>query len=234
MLATIGRTIQFWDRLTETPVDVPVSALALQGFREWAHSDQFPESGRICFLNGEIFIDMSPEDLESHNLCKFGLYHGWGRFLTEFDIGDAICDGMLLINDDADLGTESDGLICLHESVRAGRVQYREKVEGSERYVEVVGSPDVAAEVVSRTSARKDTIVLMGLYYAAGVSEYWLIDARQKDQIDFRIDARGATHFERVTPDAEGFTFSQVLGRSFRMTRTRNAGGRWRYSLEFR
>lgn len=233
MPAITPRTIRFWDRDSETPVDVPESAFALDGFREWAHSDEFPETGRISFLDGEVCVDMSPEDLESHNKCKSGLYAGWNRFLDEFDVGDLICDGMLLVNEEARLGTEADGLICLYDSIRAGRVQYRERVEGSERYVEVTGSPDVAAEVVSRTSVRKDTIVLMDLYYRAGVSEYWLIDARRQE-IDFRIHVRGPERFEPAPPDADSFIRSNVLGRSFRMTRQRNPVGGWRYTLEYR
>jgi hypothetical protein len=67
MLATNGRTIQFWDRLSETPVEVPLSALTLTGFREWWHSEGFPQTGRVCYLDGEIFVDMNAEDLESHN-----------------------------------------------------------------------------------------------------------------------------------------------------------------------
>jgi hypothetical protein len=233
MLTTLGRTIQFWDRVSDTPVDVPLSALTLTGFREWAHSDEFPESGRVCYFGGEIFVDMSPENLETHNKCKRGLYAGWEQVLAEADIGELIVDGMLLVNEEADLGAEADGMICLYESLRAGRVSFRERVEGSERFVEVTGSPDITAEIVSNSSVRKDTVVLMDRYYQAGVTEYWLIDARKAD-VSFRIHARGATAFQEVAAEADGFIRSEVLGRSFRMTRRRNPVGGWRYSLEFR
>ncbi len=233
MSAVSPRAIRFWDRLSETPIDVPLSALDLAGFREWAHSDEFPETGRVSFLNGEIFVDMSPEDLTTHNQVKLGLYSGWERHVDEFDVGEVIVDGMLLINEEADLGTVADGLLCLYESIRTGRVRYREVVEGSERYVEVTGSPDIAAEIVSRSSVRKDTIVLMDLYYKAGVSEYWLIDAR-RHEIEFRIFVRGAAAFEPVEADADGFLRSEVLQKSFRMTRRHNRVGHWRYTLEQR
>lgn len=232
MPATAQRKTVFWDRRTETLFEVPESAHELEGFREWIHSIELPQCTRVSFLNGELQVDMSPESLETHNKCNRGLYAGWERCMAEEDVGELIVDGMLLINDDASLSTESDGMICLYESIRAGRVAYRERVDGSGRFVEVVGSPDVTAEIVSSSSVRKDTLILMDLYYVAGVGEYWLIDAR-KSEIDFRIYARGETAFVAVEPDAEGFSKSAVLNRRFRMTRTRNPVGGWRYTLEF-
>ena len=44
-------------------VTVPETAHTLAGFREWATSDEFPESGKISYLAGDLFIDMSPENL---------------------------------------------------------------------------------------------------------------------------------------------------------------------------
>lgn len=231
MPATTTRKVQFWGR-DEESLEVPDSALRLEGFRDWAHSDAFPENGRISFLNGEVIVDMSPEDLETHNKCKTGLTAGWYNFLTTCDVGEVISDGMLLLNEDADLGTEPDGLLCLYDSIRSKRVQYSEVVEGSERFVEVRGAPDLAAEVVSRSSVRKDTVTLKNLYFRAGVSEYWLIDAR-RSEIEFQIFVRGEDAFVPSERNQDGFVRSGVLGHWFRMTRTRNAVDRWRYALEF-
>jgi hypothetical protein len=38
--------------LYDDTVDIPTGINDLAAFRRWAHSDDFPESGRICFLNG--------------------------------------------------------------------------------------------------------------------------------------------------------------------------------------
>src|SRR4051812_13315606 len=56
--------------LLDRGVIVPPSAHTLAGFRTWAKSDDFPERGRISFLDREIFIDMSPEELETHLQVK--------------------------------------------------------------------------------------------------------------------------------------------------------------------
>jgi hypothetical protein len=47
-------------------VRVPVSACTFAGFRAWCVSDEFPEQGEIFYLDGEIYIDTSPERLNSH------------------------------------------------------------------------------------------------------------------------------------------------------------------------
>lgn len=41
------------------------------------------------------------------------------------------------------------------------------------------GAPDVAVEIVSRDSRRRDTEVKRNLYERAGVREYWIIDPRR-------------------------------------------------------
>lgn len=39
-------------------------------YRRWARSDQYPESGWFSYLNGEIWVDLSLEQVFSHNLVK--------------------------------------------------------------------------------------------------------------------------------------------------------------------
>jgi Uma2 family endonuclease len=45
---------------------VPASAFTLNGFREWVKSDAFPDNVRVCFVSGEIFLDVRNEDLDIH------------------------------------------------------------------------------------------------------------------------------------------------------------------------
>jgi hypothetical protein len=40
-------------------VDIPDGISDLAGFRRWVHSDDFPDTGRICFLDGRVWVDMS-------------------------------------------------------------------------------------------------------------------------------------------------------------------------------
>jgi len=52
----------------------------LQKFRAWAHSDEYPETGKIAYIDGEIEVDMSPEELaptrqDTLSWPKWGQYY---------------------------------------------------------------------------------------------------------------------------------------------------------------
>ena len=49
-------------------------------------------------------------------------------------------------------------------------------------------------EVVSDSSEKKDNQTVFEAYFKAGVSEYWLVDARG-DTLEFQIHKRGAAGF---------------------------------------
>jgi Uma2 family endonuclease len=98
--------------------------------------------------------------------------------------------------------------------------------------VEVEGSPDLVLEVVSRSSVRKDTLTMPEACFAAGVREYWLVDARS-GEIDFRIMRRGARGY-RAVPDKGGWKRSSVLGRDFRLVSRPARHGLTRYELQVR
>src|SRR6266851_1013564 len=51
-------------------VCIPAWVHDLDSFRHWARSDEFPQTGRICYLNGEVWVDMSKEQIFSHNQVK--------------------------------------------------------------------------------------------------------------------------------------------------------------------
>ncbi len=213
-------------------VRIPAEVCDLASFRDWVHSDEFPERGRISFLAGEIDVDMSPEEIETHNKVKGDVFRSMGNWIEAHDLGELLSDGVLLLNQTAGLSTVPDTIFCSWESLESARVQYREMVEGSNRRVEVYGAPDLTVEVVSRTSVRKDTVVLPKLYFAAGVDEYWLIDAR--NELKFQVFRRGDTQFAAVEPDGDGFLRSLVLKANVMLTRETNRRGTFRYRLVLR
>ena len=45
---------------------IPANAHNLLGFRAWALSDACPEKLRVTYLSGEIYVDMSKEEIRSH------------------------------------------------------------------------------------------------------------------------------------------------------------------------
>ncbi|HEV3023316.1 MAG TPA: hypothetical protein VGX76_12650 [Pirellulales bacterium] len=46
---------------------VPADVFSLRKFREWVHRKAFPEKGRASFIAGCVEVEMSPENLETHN-----------------------------------------------------------------------------------------------------------------------------------------------------------------------
>ncbi len=119
-----------------------------------------------------------------------------------------------------------------HGAFDSGRVSLTAKATGqADRYVEVVGTPDLVVEIVSDHSVKKDTVRLFEAYWKAGVAEYWLMDARG-DELVFCINRRGVAGFEPVPSDAGGFQQSAVFQQWFRLTRRRDRRGGWAFDLE--
>src|SRR5262249_48991899 len=151
---------------------------------------------------------LSMEELK-HNLIK-GEYGARLTILTKkAQSGCYVCDNMLLTNATAGLSTEPDGSFFSFDALRDGRGLLTEGVKS----LEIEGSPDMALEVVSPTSVDKDTNILMGLYWRAGVREYWLVDPRGPE-LSFNIFLHGPEGYVPV-PKRNGWVKSEVFGKSF-------------------
>jgi Uma2 family endonuclease len=214
----------------EEVIEMPLSAPTLDGFREWAHSEAFPQWGRVSFLDTEIVFDLSPEELETHNKLKESICRTLGALVDELDLGEFYIDGVMLTNDAVGLSTEADDSFVSWATWKARRVHLKEREDAEGQYTEMRGSPDWILEVVSKWSVRADTVTLRDLYFRAGIKEFWLIDARG-DEIDFQLLVRRKRGYVTM-PAEEGWYRSRVFGRSFRLTRRRNRMGRWQYRLE--
>jgi Uma2 family endonuclease len=208
---------------------VPARARTLDGFRAWALSDDFASNARIGFLDGELWIDMSPEELQTHVKVKMELGRVLGNLNRQLDLGDFYGDGSLLSNASANLSTEPDGTFVRWESLESGRVKLIERKGAEGQHLEIEGSPDWVLEVVSKSSVHKDNELLRDLYFRAGVDEYWLVDARG-DEVRFAILQRDNDGFVE-TPSVKGWLASQVFGRRFRLSRRKGRMDLWQYTL---
>lgn len=210
-------------------VRVPDSACTLAGFRKWAGSDGFPDRGRITYCRREIFLDLSPERANAHNEVKSEVDRVLGNLTKEGDLGKFYHDGLWLTHDGADLSHQADGTFVAWESLEAGRIQLVATTPDGDG-IEMRGSPDWVLEVVSKSSERKDRETLRDAYHAAGVREYWLIDARGAE-IDFTVLDWRPARFERVAAGEAGWLQSEVFGRAIRLVRVRDRRGGWSYTL---
>ncbi len=216
--------------LERDQVRIPSWVNDLDSFRRWTAAGDFPEKGRIWYHKSEVWVDMSKEQVFTHALVKTEVGYTLTGLTKADRTGIYLVDGAYLTNEAADLSTKADGLYVSNESLRTGRVKLVEGIE--EGIVELEGSPDMALEVVSTGSVRKDTVILRRAYWEAGVREYWLIDAR-KPPLKFDILRHTARRFV-IERKSDGWVRSAVFERAFRLTQQADALGNPQYTLEAR
>jgi Uma2 family endonuclease len=224
----MNRSISLAD-MPEPAIRIPARATTLPGFREWVLSDEFPEHCRISYIRGELFIDMSPEELDTHNRVKSELTYAIIKLNKELDLGHFYSDGTLVTNEGADLSTEPDGAFVSWQSYETARVRLIPRKDSPGQFIELQGTPDWVVEIVSRSSVEKDTRSLRETYHRAGVPEYWIIDARS-EEIDFQILRYRRDSYVAASPRG-GWLRSRVFGRAFRLERRRDRMGCWDYTL---
>jgi Uma2 family endonuclease len=208
-------------------VTVPAWVHDLDSFRRWVRSKEFPDSGRICYLDGEVWVDMSKEQVFTHNQVKSEYNIVLGSLIKRVRMGRYYPDGMLLINADANLTSQPDAMFVSTHSMQTGQVRL---VEGAaEGFVELEGTPDMVLEIVSTSSVVKDYKRLRELYWRADIQEYWIVDARpERPSFDIlRHTANGYT----ATRKQAGWVKSAVFGKSFRLTRKTDEQGNPEYEL---
>lgn len=209
-------------------VAVPSWVNDLESFRRWTDDDDFPETGRISFLHGEVWVDMSKEQLFDHNQVKTEFTRVLAGLIKAIRMGRYYSDGAFLSNEDADISNQPDGIFISTETWQQGLVRI---VEGrGHGHVELEGTPDMVLEVVSDSSVEKDTVVLRQCYAEAGIREYWLVDARQEPlRFDIlRLTPRGYVASRKYS----GWVRSEVFDRWFRLTQQPGSDGFPAFTLE--
>jgi Uma2 family endonuclease len=211
-------------------IQIPAWVVDLESFRRWTDAEEFPEDGRICYLKGEVWVDMSREQVFTHNQVKLEYTLVVGGLVKTGRSGRFFPDGLRLINLAADISSVPDGTFISAESLRTGRVRF---VEGAqEGYVEVEGVPDMVLEIISASSVHKDNVLLRQAYWEAGIREYWLVDARGESiRFDiFRYTPKGYV----ATRKQAGWLKSAVFGKSFRLSQRVDPLGHPEYTLAVR
>jgi Uma2 family endonuclease len=202
---------------------LPASALHLAGFRAWAKSDQAPEKLRLTFFAGRVFVDATPEEMQTHIAVKGEVGRVLGALSRRHRLGKFYGSGASFANEAAELFTRTDGLFL------AARTLLDKKVRFAPDTIE--GTPDLVVEVIGAESVEKDTVWLRQAYHRAGIPEYWLVDARE--ELVFQILLRRKNGYV-AAPLKDGWQRSKVFGRSFRFDRTLDDFGLWDYTLHVR
>jgi Uma2 family endonuclease len=213
----------------EDTIRIPDYVQDLDSFCRWVSSPEFPEQGRFGFLNGEVWVDMSPEELYTHGQVKNEYATTLTTLVKTSRGGRFYPDRTWLTNEPANLSTEPDGTYVSRETLQSGRVR---RIRGRAGYIRLEGTPDMVLEVLSRTSQYKDPVVLRQLYWKAGIPEYWLVDAR-KEPVRFTIFRRTREGYVPVRKQA-GWVKSAVFGKSFQLTVQPDELGDPEYTLSVR
>jgi Uma2 family endonuclease len=208
-------------------VRIPAWVSDLDSFCRWATSADFPRQGSISYLNNEVWVDLSMEEM-NHNQLKGILAIVLGGFILAGRLGRYYHDRMSLSNPTAGLATEPDGMYVSWASFQGSRVRL---IQGrGTSPVRLEGTPDLVCEVVSPTSVAKDLEELPRLYWLAGIPEYWLLDPRH-DPARFSLFRHAAKGYVATRP-RDGWLRSRVLGRSFRLTQRPAPDGQPEYTLQ--
>jgi Uma2 family endonuclease len=212
-------------------IDTPEWVVDYDSFRRWLHSEEFPEEGLVCMINGTLWADLSMERFFDHGQVKAEVCRVLGNLMKETRFGRFAPDGTRYSHPETQLSTEPDGLVIATEKFADRRVELVAGAKGKD--TELIGTPDLVIEIVSPSSEDKDTEWLMSAYHNAGIPEYWLIDAREEDDIRFDIYKHGKKGYSAGRKHG-GWVKSAVLGKSFRLTQSEDELGNPEFTLEVR
>jgi Uma2 family endonuclease len=211
-------------------VRIPADVIDLASFRRWTYGDDFPQRGRIDYLAGEIWVDMTMEQYYTHNQVKSEINAVLHSLVRAGGQGRYSTDGMRISHVPADLSVEPDGMFVSYDALRTGRVR---EMAGRrpDGVIELEGTPEMVLEVVSDSSVNKDNERLPDRYGRAGIDEFWRIDVRR----GLRFEILRLTDAGYVPADSpEGWQRSAVFRRWFRLLQTTDPLGRPLFTLEVR
>ena len=213
MSATLTAPTKRLNVFIQGQVVIPDWVEDLDSFRRWRHSEGAPHQGEIAFLDSYLWVDLTMEEFLTHNQVKAACDFAIMSVVNVASLGRYVPDRMLLTNAGANLNTEPDGLFFTWETLRVGRLRFVEH-EG-QGIMELEGTPNQVLEVISKSSVRKDTVLLRDLYYKAGIQEYWLVDVRD-GALSFEVLQRTPESYVPVSA-VDGWLASKVFGKKFQL-----------------
>jgi Uma2 family endonuclease len=213
-------------RVHET-VTVPVWVNNLDRFREWSHSEEFPNSSKILYFDGNIFVDDDMERL-LHTTIKAAISRSIGNWSEQHLPGLVCIDSMRFMHRTSDLSSEPDIVFITDESLTSGKA----RVADGDASLEIEGSPDLIVEIISPTSSHKDEQILRKKYWEAGVKEYWIADSRNTPSLS--ILKRTSKKYVAATNDEKEWQRSDVLEAFCKLVTRQGAAATTRVVLELK
>lgn len=213
------------DILIDEIVRIPHWVRDVDSYRQWAFSDDFPEHGRISFLNGKLWVDLCMET-DIHSQIKTVITIVVGSIVLNEAMGRFYADNMLLTSSAFGLSQEPDAMFVSNARFAKGQAV----LEKGDQSMEVSLSADMVLEVISKSSIKKDAVEAKIAYANAGIAEYWLVDStiESPELVIMRLVAGKYVAARRH----DGWVKSKVFGRAFRLTSRKDASGMSQFNLE--
>jgi Uma2 family endonuclease len=147
----------------------------------------FPEDGmQHEILDGEHWVTPAPSTL--HQLVVANLVVSLGSFARQYRLGRILC-------------APTDVLLANHDVVQPDILFVSHEHDAVITDPNIQGAPDLAIEVLSPSTRRKDEQVKRERYERTGVQEYWIVDPRRQTVRIFRRQAEGFGPAEELSKD---------------------------------
>lgn len=169
----------------------PTEKVSFEEYIEWLDEDT-----RAEWVDGRIEIKASPASIGHQDVGGF-LYSILRFYLEKHDLGRVVLAPYVMRMAAIARGREPD-LIFVQKA--------REHLL-TRNYLD--GPADLAVEIVSPESNKRDRKVKFAEYQIAGIREYWLLDPDKQMAEFYQLDAEGI--YEAAPLDEDGFYHSQVI-----------------------
>jgi hypothetical protein len=104
-------------------IHIPATVVDLESFRAWTDNADFPERENIWWLCGQVWADLSRQQVFTHVLLRGEIYRVLLNITKPEDLGKMLTYGLLLTNRDADFSGSPDGIYFSDAAFDAGRIR---------------------------------------------------------------------------------------------------------------
>jgi Uma2 family endonuclease len=208
-------------------VELPARVHTLDGFRAWIAS--LPATSprlRPTVTRGSVFIETGPQDYETHSPLTTEVNRVLATLARRDRRGKYFMDNNWFTHRRAGVSTEPDGFFVLFDSFEKRRARINPASP-----IELLGTPDMVFEAVSKTSRKKDLEDLVEDYARAGIREYWIADGTG-DEAELRILVLEGRAYREQPRKRSGWIRSPIWKRSFRLRRFVDRVGLSDFSLD--
>jgi Uma2 family endonuclease len=169
----------------------PKAEMSFEEYIEWLDEDT-----RAEWVNGRIEIMASPAAIDHQSIASF-LDRVLGIYIETHDLGKLILAPYVMRMAAIARGREPDLIFVRNDRAHLITRLY-------------LDSPaDLAVEIVSPESNKRDRKVKFAEYQIAGIREYWLIDPDNQTAEFYQLDDEET--YEAATLDEEGFYHSLAV-----------------------